>query len=876
MNVWPRRLLLSCALGLLAAAEGPLNLYGWPVHVAPAPLEGSPAKVPAFRPGDSARRLPDGLLLGREGPPDGDLLLSGDMELALVSSWEQLRAIDLDDGRERWSWGSESSHAATFSPDGELAVLSSDSEVRVVDLDSGRRGAPWDLEDEDGWLNLGALAISPDGERAALYRNDTTRIELRELPDGELIRAFPAADAADTLRFSPDGERLFGFGPDGLRLWELDTGRVRYVEDDPRWRGGAVNRDLSVAYMVGDEGLLERIELKAGGRRQAWRLPGAPELYRVLSLDDGRVVVGGEASALYVVDARTGRLTHALEGDGQLSLSADGQWLRAVERGSWAAWRVKDLEPRRVGAGHLASVQALALGGGLVASGDERGSVLVRRVKDGATVAHLFGDTGPVTGLALPPEGSPAQGQVFVGDAWGQIWSFDLKTGEQKIRLDFGKVGWEAGEVTALAFSEDGRVLAASRRGDDCGSCGEVRFFDAETFALLGTIKGEGYDRLIPWRALFVASGYESEVRVLSTLGPAALRGEPDHYEAEVWAVARDDGALVLAREGRDADLLYTLGQAEPMELETCGPIALSADGRRLVAEDCDGGFAVLDTATGQAFAHVPWPVDEDEDWIYAAVADASTLALGWGSGRVSLHALPAAPLGGGRVALEAMGPLGTLSGQEGWVAPSRALPEPRTPETLPPDFERVYRRGDCDTPIELGEGLSLCADGRVTLSRHGEEIARSDYLGYGQLVARGGDAWHAADGKLSRLSLGADSLRVTWTAPLPVAQIQDLALGGQRLLVVSGFASALVDAETGAVLRYLEGHPGGAELGALSPDGSLAATGSREGAVVWKDGAPWMFIPEDASGGLGFSADGRALVLRGRSGAPSSWALGR
>ncbi len=145
--------------------------------------------------------------------PDGAVLAAGGAE-GTVLLW------GIPDGRvlQTFAFHAADVYALAFSPDGATLVSGGeDGRLRAWETATGRtratlpgkRGAVW------------AATFSPDGGRLAVGGLGATRVYRTEGWVEE--RALPVT-GDQTLSFSADGRRVAGFGPGGMRAWEVATG----------------------------------------------------------------------------------------------------------------------------------------------------------------------------------------------------------------------------------------------------------------------------------------------------------------------------------------------------------------------------------------------------------------------------------------------------------------------------------------------------------------------------------------------------------------------------------------------------------------------------------------------------------------------------
>ena len=462
--------------------------------------------------------------------------------------------------------------------------------------------------------------------------------------------------------------------------------------------------------------------------------------------------------------------------------------------------------------------------GQLIAVGGDEGALDVV-TRDGKPVATLPGHKGDVQQIAWTPDGA----WLATGDDHGKImlWPKGQTPGTQ-LTDGTSAIGW-------VSFSDDGAELIA---GDHAGS---IWMWNVATRARRVTVTGT--DIVSAWSdgAHLAAVDVEGVVRT--------------------WRVAPD--ALVLER-------------AVPTQLKTKRAV-FAAHGAWVVLGGVGGAVTrVEDTrieTLGLHHAQVrSLAISPDGAWI-AAGGDDGSLVIRDRSGARSL----------------------TLRGHGGRI---RHLAFARDGLVLlSSDSEGVVRRWDLGAVPATVLDPDAPATAMVA-STDGSRLAAIDAAGTVSTWTLG-DGHRAVighvDGRVTEIALaGATVITGTaegnvtfWTAPVPVTEklegiVKSIAVSADRVAIATSAGPIVMFGVDGSPLPALEGNPGGTEVVAFDPSGTLIASGGQDRAVrVWQRRGDGFTSQAVLEGGLGgdthyvmFSPRGDRLVSGSNDGAVMMWSV--
>jgi len=437
----------------------------------------------------------------------------------------QVKLWDVAAGSERTLPGSTTVFSVAFSPVSEL--LATGSEGGDVALWNAAAGTRVGVMNDSGPSAVRSVAFSPSGAtlasgdytgRLTLWRVATRSALGAPLPDGSTI---------ESVAFSPKGDMV-------------------------------ASGDFSGQVVVWDV---------ANHARAAPPLAHGSEVFSLGFSPQGDILASGDARGTIAFEALAANVTvprplHDSSEVRSLAFDPSGQILAAGKvDGTVTLWNLRTRRGQTVHACHRQQpcrIKAVAFGHGgeLLASGDDDGSVTVWRVVEGrlANSPHsITDDQQPVLSLAFNrtgtrlisgeevgnaaiwrvdgtgalqkeathlPDGSDLRSLAFspvddatiaTGDDTGRVVLWNIATGESRPLVADG------GQVFSVAFSSDGKVLAAA------GKTGNVLLWDATLASprQIGRIRGDGSVvnsiAFRPHDSKLAIGGRDGEVELYST-----------------------------------------------------------------------------------------------------------------------------------------------------------------------------------------------------------------------------------------------------------------------------------------------------------------------------------------------------------------------
>jgi WD40 repeat protein len=324
----------------------------------------------------------------------------------------------------------------------------------IQPLKGDRVGPTQIIEIAKGGKETVTVGFEPDPATAAMERPG---------PNGEIISATPSSRSftySGTPRQTETiekaalelGAKIRGaaISPDGkLLALACEDGAIRLVDVAGRWVKRTIETGLepvtSVAFTPDSKALATTSDLPGShgvGQLRMWRLATGEA---TLALDEKDRVAGLQSVALSP-DAQT-FVGGAPDGKVHVWSLASGK-------------KVRDLP------GHNGPITALAFtpGGRMFFSASADGTVRRWSILDENPLGVFKAQIGSVTSVAVAPHG---RGFVAGGD--GQVALFDWRaTGISRIRA----MPFDDGGVLAVAYSPDGKLIAAGGLRDDTGQAG--------------------------------------------------------------------------------------------------------------------------------------------------------------------------------------------------------------------------------------------------------------------------------------------------------------------------------------------------------------------------------------------------------------------
>jgi WD40 repeat protein len=492
--------------------------------------------------------------------------------------------------------------------------------------------------------------------------------------------------------------------------------------------------------------------------------------------------------------------------------------------------------------GNIWSV-AFSPDGRMVAAGVEDGRVKIWDVITWRQIASIKAHDGAVRAVAF----SPAANMLATGGDDGAIRLWDPARLQEAIKF---KTGQDGTPVFALAFSNNGKLLAAGR------ASGAIAFLDVKQGRELFVINGhEDSVRSIafsPDGKTLASCGEDKSVKLWNVATRKQEAVFSQHSEA-VWSVAFSPDGEILASGGRDKAIrLWDVGKKQAAgtfkgHFDLITAVAFSPDGKTLVSSSQDKTAKLWDLIAEEEKSY-----SQDGAIIDLAFSpDDNLLALARGDGQVTLWNRP-----NRQSAL--------------FMAHSMAV----TSIAFSPDGKSVATSSEDET-VGIWDANSQRAIAR--LQGANGEIHSIAFSPDGKfLAAAGGGAeiklWETASWREVNTLKGHDE--AVW----------DVAFSPDGGSLASGGGDGVVNlwsVETGQKIKTFKSRGGRIRSIAFSPDGKTVAAGSEDATVGLYDVAKES-AREPLKGhtkgvlSLSFSPDGKTIATASEDQTIRFWNVAR
>ena len=474
-----------------------------------------------------------------------------------------------------------------------------------------------------------SVAYSRDTTMLATGADDGTVRLFNGRLSGTPTSSIPAhAGRVDAVAFSPDGTTLASSGDDGkIQLWRVDqpgtpTRIMELIDDaaspnasDPvRVRSLAFSPVAPLLAAAGDDGMVRLWRLSEPGS-EPQRLEGHQrQVYVVAFSADGAFLASGaQDSTVRIWNPATGAAERVLRANvgyvTAVAISADDRYLAAAGGPTDVDVRIWDLTtqddrprwtlPRETGAVRSAAFSPVSP---RLATAAEDGSVTLWEIgpSDVSKPIVLNDKQGLATGVAFSPDGTVLAAAVAMTSDVGssktvRLWNLAPPVADLRV------VDLDADEITAVAFSGNGAVLAAGHES------GEVVLFNPNDPALTRSrVDGP------PGRDLALA---------FSRTG-------------NTWAAA-NGGAILIMDLGRP-EVTPTRISGTDVQVRSFSSIALSGDGSLLAAGSPNGKVSLWETGPA-VLIKGSWDTGQRGIRAVALSRDGQWLATGGADGSVML-----------------------------------------------------------------------------------------------------------------------------------------------------------------------------------------------------------------------------------------------
>lgn len=446
---------------------------------------------------------------------DGVVTCGGDSKAKLTT----LPAVDGTGGGgttvRSYLGHSDKVYTLATSADGKTLVTGSkDKTVRVWDVATGKQ--TWSFQGHLGIVT--AVAIRPDGRQLASGGDDGS-VKIWPLSPADEHRSFTdATEPLWTATYSPNGDKFAAAGADKVvRVYDASTGKLL------KPLSGHTKAVTALAFLPGD-----KLATAAGDK-----------LVKLWNLADGTAVdLAGHTSAVLAVGADP-------EGKLVVSGSADRSvrgWDPADPKKAKWTWTGKSavtaVAPRK-------GAKQIAIGtadGGLTLLGLEADVPKI--------LASLGAHTAGVAAVTWSPDGTRVA--TCGGDGAVRLWSVpESGTPTPLARFDPPqRSGGSSSPVSAIAFSTDGRYLAAG------GADSVTRIWDVQTGAELRGFRGHtDWVTAVAFRpdgSAVLSAGVDKAVRAFEMARPEMTGGGGHSQPIRCIAIDRSGTRIATGSEDKN------------------------------------------------------------------------------------------------------------------------------------------------------------------------------------------------------------------------------------------------------------------------------------------------------------------------------------
>jgi WD40 repeat protein len=500
--------------------------------------------------------------------PDGHLVALGDAR-GNVRLWNGVAHKEL----QQWTLADGPVRCLNFSPDSKmLAAGGDDAIVKLWEIAGGKEVG--NFADQGGPLK--AVAVGPAGKRLASVQRQDNSIRLWDVAARrELVPRHGHQGVVRPLRFADDGKVLMSSARDrALLRWDAATGKLlttlhgQHISD----HAAAFTPDGKSAAWGGYDGLVHVLDWQTG--KEVQQFQGMTSDIRALAFAaDGKLLAALAGDGTLVIwNTATGKEIQRVQmenedKDALLLFAPDGKrllWLSGKFGGRLldvAAGQWSELPPASRGLS-----AAFAPNGELLAIGNSVGVVQLWDVNGRRLLRSLEKHPGYVMALAFSPDG-----RTLAAGSWKSIRLWEMASGQERGRFEEVE-----GDVYSLAFSPNGRILA-SGCGDSTIPCWDLTGRSGKPPA---TLTAEQRDRL--WTHLTGEDASQAG-RALGTLASVPDQALPLLHKALVPAAKLDTQRVDQLIQDLDSDL-FTVREKATEELQKLGPVVAGSLRRVLAA----------------------------------------------------------------------------------------------------------------------------------------------------------------------------------------------------------------------------------------------------------------------------------------------------